>query len=88
MNPLIRLKQTSSAFLVAVVLACFALESATASSITLSASQWTPIGYPGGRIDVAAPGGTNVMYVGANVGGIWKTTDWLDPTPVWTAVTD
>ena len=39
-------------------------------AIAPSASQWTPIGYPGGRIDVAAPGGTNVMYVGANVGGI------------------
>ena len=57
-------------------------------AIAPSASQWTPIGYPGGRIDVAAPGGTNVMYVGANVGGIWKTTDWLDATPVWTALTD
>jgi hypothetical protein len=88
MNPLIRLKKTSSAFLVTVVLACFEPESDTASSITLSASQWTSIGYPGGRIDVAAPGGPNVMYVGANVGGIWKTTDWLDATPAWTAVTD
>jgi hypothetical protein len=43
---------------------------------------------PGGRIDVAAPGGTNVMYVGANVGGIWKTTDWSDASPVWTEVTN
>ena len=28
------------------------------------------------------------MYVGANDGGIWKTTDWLDASPVWTPLTD
>ncbi len=62
----------------------------SSSSITLSTGTWTSIGYPGGRIDVAAPvpGSTNVMYVGANVGGIWKTTDWSDASPVWTEVTN
>jgi hypothetical protein len=30
----------------------------------------------------------SAMYVGANVGGIWKTTDWSDASPVWTEVTN
>ena len=76
------------------VLEC--LEGRTLPSITLSATSWTPIGpAPGsgpfvGRIDVAAPdpGNNDVMYVGANNGGIWKTTDWSDATPVWTELTD
>lgn len=67
---------------------------------TLSASQWTalgpgPIPVPGfpsfaGRIDVAAPDPTNsnVMYLGSNNGGIWKTTNWLDASPTWTVITD
>jgi len=64
----------------------------------LSATNWTPIGAaPGfggapfsGRIDVAAsdPSNTNVMYLGANNGGIWKTTDWLDSPPTWTEISD
>jgi photosystem II stability/assembly factor-like uncharacterized protein len=28
------------------------------------------------------------MYVGANVGGVWKTTDWLDASPTWTSLSD
>jgi Ca2+-binding RTX toxin-like protein len=79
------------------VLEC--LEGRTLPSITLSSTSWTPIGpAPGmsgsfkfvGRIDVAAPdpGNNDVMYVGANNGGIWKTTDWSDATPVWTELTD
>lgn len=62
----------------------------SSSSIILSTGTWTSIGYPGGRIDVAAPvpGSTNVMYIGANVGGIWKTTNWSDASPVWTELTN
>src|SRR5262245_47682811 len=65
-------------------------------SIILSADQWTPIGpAPGGgffsgRIDAAASdaGNSAVMYVAGTVGGIWKTTNWLDATPTWTEITD
>ncbi len=68
-------------------------------SIILSASKWTPIGpAPGnpapnnfsGRVDVAAsdPNNSSIMYVGATVGGVWKTTNWLDPSPTWTSLTD
>jgi uncharacterized repeat protein (TIGR01451 family) len=72
------------------------LESGTSSSITLSTSTWTPIGPApvngpfAGRIDVAAPdpSNSNVMYLGANNGGIWKTTNWLDSSPTWTEITD
>jgi uncharacterized repeat protein (TIGR01451 family) len=72
------------------------LESGTSSSITLSTSTWTPIGPApingpfAGRIDVAAPDPSdpNVMYLGANNGGIWKTTNWLDSSPTWTEITD
>jgi hypothetical protein len=28
------------------------------------------------------------MYVGANDGGIWKTTNWLDSNPSWVPLTD
>jgi hypothetical protein len=28
------------------------------------------------------------MYVGGLDGGIWKTSNWLDPYPVWTPLTD
>src|ERR1043166_5182610 len=43
-----------------------------------------------GRSDVAAadPSNSNVMYLGANNGGIWKTTNWSDPSPTWTPITD
>jgi hypothetical protein len=62
----------------------------------LHADGWVPIGpapvlYGGvGRIDVAAPDpvNPNVMYVGADDGGIWKTTNWLDDVPIWTPLTD
>ena len=66
--------------------------------IVLSSTTWTPIGPApamgsgpfSGRIDVAAPDPTNsnVMYVGGNVGGVWKTTNWLDASPNWTSLTD
>jgi hypothetical protein len=59
-------------------------QAGSSPSLTLSASNWTPIGpAPGmgggpfsGRIDVAAadPGDSNVMYVGSTNGGVWKTT--------------
>src|SRR5947207_2046087 len=63
-------------------------------AVVLSATNWTPIGPApaaagsftfSGRVDVAAsdPSNSSVMYVGANNGGIWKTTDWLDPSPTW-----
>jgi hypothetical protein len=72
------------------------LESGPSPSVTLSASSWTPIGPApvngpfGGRIDVAAPdpSNSNVMYMGGNVGGVWKTTNWLDASPTWTEITD
>src|SRR5215510_4419313 len=67
----------------------------------LLAAGWTPIGPAPdvngnvGRIDVAAPDpqNQNVMYVGTNDGGIWKTTNWLAQptnatTPNWTPLTD
>src|SRR6266851_2951786 len=72
------------------------VESGTSPSVTLSASKWTPIGPApvngpfAGRIDVAAPdpSNSNVMYLGANNGGIWKTTNWSDSSPNWTPLTD
>ena len=85
------MKGTTRIFLASavVILATFRVE----CQITLSASNWTPIGPArpdSGRIDVAAPdpADTNVMYVGAHIGGIWKTTDWSDAPPVWTEVTN
>jgi hypothetical protein len=61
-------------------------------------ASWVPIG-PGpvannpvfsGRIEdaVADPSNPDVMYVAADGGGVWKTTDWNDPSPVWTPLTD
>src|SRR5258708_34837857 len=79
------------------------VQSLTSPSVTLSASKWTPIGPTqgqfgtmgspgpfGGRIDVAAldPSDPNVMYLGANNGGIWKTTNWSNSSPTWTEITD
>src|SRR5262249_30035540 len=86
MNLLIQLKKASLPFLVVFGLVCFGLSFLSCHPFFA----WTPIGYPGGRIDVAAsvPGSPNVMFVGANGGGIWKTTNWLDANPLWTAVTD
>jgi hypothetical protein len=75
-----------------------ALESRWLPSITLSTSAWAPIGpapvflgiTAAGRINVAAPdpANDNIMYVGADNGGIWKTSNWLDPSPAWTPLTD
>ena len=87
------------ALFVAVVAVVAVGASVSASpSVVLSASKWTPIGPAptsvngpfAGRIDVAAadPSNSNVMYVGANNGGIWKTSDWLDSFPTWTEITD
>jgi hypothetical protein len=68
-----------------------------AAAVTLNPSSWVPIGpapiadnQPGGRVSVAAPDPTNVnvAYLGADGGGVWKTTDFLDPVPVWTPMTD
>jgi hypothetical protein len=72
-----------------------------AGPLVLSTTAWTPIGpapvasnfnapIVAGRVEVAAadPSNPNVMYVGGNDGGVWKTTDWLDPAPVWTPLTD
>jgi photosystem II stability/assembly factor-like uncharacterized protein len=65
-------------------------------------SNWSPIGpapnsgypelgHPAGRTEVLAPDPSNgnVMYLGSDYGGVWKTTNWLDPNgPKWTAETD
>src|SRR5947209_318942 len=72
------------------------LEGRALPSITLSSTSWTALGPAAtigsfaGRIDVAAPdpSNSNVMYLGANNGGVWKTTDWLDASPTWTPITD
>jgi hypothetical protein len=47
-------------------------------------------GVAAGRIDVAAgdPNDANIMYIGGQDGGIWKTTNWLDDSPTWTPLTD
>ena len=38
-----------------------------------------------GRIETAAPvpGNPNIMYVAADGGGVWETTDWLATSPTW-----
>lgn len=43
-----------------------------------------------GRVDGAAsdPTNPNVMVLAADFGGVWKTTDWLDPSPAWTPTSD
>lgn len=83
-------------FLLIVGLLVERVKSGNPPSGTLSTSQWTALG-PGiingpfaGRIDVAAPdpSNINVMYLGSNNGGIWKTTNWLDASPTWTVITD
>jgi hypothetical protein len=69
----------------------------TSPPVVLSASKWTPLGPApalgpafGGRMDVAAPdpNNPNVMYLGANNGGIWKTNNWTASPPTWTEITD
>lgn len=87
---------TSALVLVIVGLSFNRVAGGTSPSVTLSAIKWTPIGPApvngpfAGRIDVAAPdpSNSNVMYLGANNGGIWKTTNWSDPSPTWTEITD
>jgi titin len=69
----------------------------------LSPLGWTAVGpapiaqsYPytgavmSGRVITAVPHPTNnnVMYLFADGGGVWKTSDWLDTSPVWTPLTD
>jgi photosystem II stability/assembly factor-like uncharacterized protein len=85
-----------------VALRLESLEDRTVPSITLSTSSWTPIGpapilgnvelgHPVGRTEVLAPdpANANVMYLAADNGGIWKTTNWLDPNgPSWAPLTD
>jgi photosystem II stability/assembly factor-like uncharacterized protein len=48
------------------------------------------LGLADGRIEAAAPDPSNpdVMYVGANNGGVWKTGVWGNDPPVWLPVTD
>ncbi len=73
------------------------------TSTSLSTSTWTQLGpdaiaqspeFSGpvmaGRIETAAPDPTNpnVMYLAADGGGVWKTTDWLSASPTWTPLTD
>ena len=43
-----------------------------------------------GRIETAAPepANPNIMYVAADGGGVWETTDWLSTSPTWTPLTD
>jgi hypothetical protein len=48
------------------------------------------LGHAHGRVESVAPDPTNVnvAYAGSDKGGVWKTTDWLDPSPHWTPLTD
>jgi hypothetical protein len=69
----------------------------------LSTTAWTSLGpspiaqspdFTGpvmsGRVVFGMPDPTNnnVMYLEADGGGVWKTTDWQDPSPIWTPLTD
>jgi hypothetical protein len=69
----------------------------------LSTTAWTSIGpspiaqspdFTGpvmsGRVVFGMPDPTNnnVMYLEADGGGVWKTTDWQDPSPIWIPLTD
>ncbi len=66
--------------------------------VARNSNSWVNLGpapvsdYPkrSGRINgaMADPSNPNIMYVAADGGGVWKTTDWLDPAPVWTPLTD
>src|SRR5215472_6042098 len=87
----------SFAILLIVGLLVERVVSGPSPSVTLSANQWTPIGPApvtgppfGGRVDVAAPdpSNSNVMYLGSNNGGVWKTSNWMDSSPTWTPLTD
>jgi photosystem II stability/assembly factor-like uncharacterized protein len=48
------------------------------------------LGLAAGRIEAAAPHPTDpdVMYVGANNGGVWKTGVWNNTPPTWLALGD
>jgi autotransporter-associated beta strand protein len=74
-----------------------------ATPLTLNTTTWTPIGpspiaqspeFTGpvmsGRVESAAPDPTNsnVMYLTADGGGVWKTTNWMAASPTWTPLTD
>ena len=74
-----------------------------AAPVTIGPTNWVPLGpapitdnplFDGavvsGRVDEAVPDPTNlnVMYLASDRGGLWKTSDWLDPSPVWTPLTD
>jgi hypothetical protein len=73
-----------------------------ASFPTLSPTSWTAIGpapitdnlfngpVDSGRVSVAAadPNNPGTMYLGADGGGVWKTNNWLSPSPTWTPLTD
>jgi len=43
-----------------------------------------------GRVTALAPHPTNpnILYLGAAQGGVWKTTNALSPSPIWTPLTD
>ncbi|MGA2253622.1 MAG: autotransporter-associated beta strand repeat-containing protein [Thermoguttaceae bacterium] len=43
-----------------------------------------------GRIETAVPdpANPNIMYIAADGGGVWETTDWLSTSPTWTPLTD
>ena len=73
------------------------------STPALSTSTWTQLGpdaiaqspeYTGpvmsGRIETAAPdpNNPNIMYLAADGGGVWETTDWLATSPTWVPLTD
>jgi hypothetical protein len=74
-----------------------------AQALALNTTTWTPLGpspiaqspeFTGpvmsGRVESAAPDPTNsnVMYLTADGGGVWKTTNWLATSPTWTPLTD
>lgn len=96
MKGVARVLFTSALVLVLVGLSFEIVRTASSPAVVLSATKWTPIGPApvngpfAGRIDVAAPdpNNVNVMYLGANNAGIWKTTNWMDASPTWTAITD
>jgi len=73
------------------------------SATTLSTTSWTQLGpmtiaqspeFSGpvmsGRVETAVPDPTNpnVMYLAADGGGVWKTTNWLSVSPTWIPLTD
>lgn len=69
---------------------------------SLTTTNWFPIGpapidapnvglgFAAGRIEAAAPHPSNpdVMYVGANNGGVWKTGVWNNDPPTWLSLSD